>query len=301
MRGRAGRRRGWLAARVLAAVLALAAAGPATAAATDATRAELASLAERAKTDPAALEQLRQVDRVDGRAYAVEDALAGTRGEDLDRRLDEIAALGPRGGDPPEASDPRGEAGDILSSNRYEGSDLPRPFKGALEWIGEKLEPIGDWIGDRFRDLASITPGGGVTLWSIGAALLLVLLATLGSRTLRAHAQAGAEVRAAGTGPTRETAGELERAADRAERDGDLEAAVRLRFRAGLLRLDAREAIRFRPSISTREVSRALGSPEFDQLAALFDGVVYGGHEPSRDDVERSRRGWDAVLKETAR
>ena len=58
---------------------------------------------------------------------------------------------------------------------------------------------------------------------------------------------------------------------------GDLEAALRLRFRAGLLRLDARGAIEFRPSISTHEVRRALRSEDFDALAATFDDVVYGG------------------------
>ena len=289
------------AAGALAATLALLAVAPAPAAATDVTRAELATLAERARSDPAALEQLKQVDRVDGRPYAVNDALSGAQGDELDTRLQEIATLGPRDGATPDRADPRADADDILSSNRYEGSDLPRPFKGVLDTIGEWLEPVRDWFGGLFDDIAGVTPGGDITLWSVMALLLLVLLATLGSRTLRDHAQAGAEERASAGGAERQTPTSLERAADRAEREGDLEAALRLRFRAGLLRLDAREAIRFRPSISTREVSRALNSPEFDQLAALFDGVVYGGREASADDMERSRRGWEAVLEERTR
>ena len=287
---------------LLAIAVALLAAVPTTASATETTRSELATLAESARTSPAALEQLRAVNRVDGRPYDLNEALAGARGEELDARLREIAALAPRDGAPP--SDPgsaRGDAEDILSSNRYEGSDLPRPFKGVLDQIAEWLDPVGDWFRNAFNDIARVIPGGDITLWSITAALLLVLLATLGSRTLRAHAEAGAEARASAAQPERETPASLDRAADRAEREGDLEAALRLRFRAGLLRLDARDAIRFRPSISTREVSRALNSPEFDQLAALFDGVAYGGREPSREDLERSRRGWDAVLGETRR
>ncbi|HEX8743637.1 MAG TPA: DUF4129 domain-containing protein [Thermoleophilaceae bacterium] len=286
----------------LAATLALLAAVPVPAGATEATSAELGTLAERAQTDPAALQQLRGVDRVDSRPYRVADALAGARGEELRRRLEDIAALAPRDGSA--AEDPaaaRGEADEILSDNRYEGSDLPRPFKGVLDWIGDRLEPVGEWIENAFDDLAGVTPGGDVTLWSVTAALILALLATLGSRTLRDRAEEGAEARASAARPDRETPASLERAADRAEREGDHEAALRLRFRAGLLRLDARHAIAFRPSISTREVSRALGSPEFDQLAALFDGVVYGGREASAEDVERSRRGWEAVLRETPR
>jgi hypothetical protein len=148
--------------------------------------------------------------------------------------------------------------------------------------------------------VANATPGGNITLWAITAALLLLLLATLGQRSLRDRAEAGAEARALTTQPERDTPQSLERAADRAEREGDLEAALRLRFRAGLLRLDARHAIAFRPSISTREVSRALKSPEFDRLAALFDGVVYGGREASAADLAASREGWDAVLREAA-
>jgi hypothetical protein len=284
---------------VLAALL-LSAAVPAPAAATSVTRAELADLAERARTDDAALQELRQVDSVDGRPYAIEDALAGAEDEQLDERLDEIAALDGGTGDEKRAEPggARGDAQEILSDNRYEGSDVPRPFRGVLDKIADLLEPIGDWIENAFDDLASGLPGGELTLWSLIAALILIALLTLGSRTLRARAEAGVEARASGAaGPARETPDGLERAADEAERTGDLETALRLRFRAGLLRLDARDAIRFRPSISTREVSRALKSPEFDQLAALFDGVAYGGEPASPEDLAASRRGWDAVLE----
>jgi hypothetical protein len=285
----------------LAAALALIAAVPATAGATATTRAELSALAQRAQSDPAALTQLRHIDTVDGRPYAIADALRGASGDELRRRLAEIASLAPQDGAAPSAAAARARAHGIVSSSRYSGSDLPRPFKGVLDSIGRWLKPARDWIRNAFGDVAGVTPGGSVTLWTITAALLLLLLATLGSRTLRDRAEAGAEARTAAARPGRQTPAELEHEADRAEREGDLEAALRLRFRAGLLRLDARHAIAFRPSISTREVSRALSSPEFDQLAALFDGVVYGGREASREDLDASRRSWDAVLRETPR
>ena len=287
------------AAAPLVVALALGAAVPAPAGATAATAQELQQLAQRAQSDPAALAELRRVDSVDGRRYPIAEALEGAEGDELQRRLEAIAGAGGAPGEParrgPEA---RGDAEEILSDNRYEGSDLPRPFKGLLEEIGDALRPIWDRIRNTFEDIAGATPGGSATLWTITAALLLALLATLGSRTLRDRAEAGAEARAAAGRPERETPAQLERDADRAEREGDLERALRLRFRAGLLRLDAREAISFRPSISPREVSHALRPPEFDQLAALFDGVVYGGREPTAEDVKASRRGWETVLKE---
>ena len=73
--------------------------------------------------------------------------------------------------------------------------------------------------------------------------------------------------RARGTGAvardmraTNEDPAVLEREADDAERRGDLERAVRLRFRAGLLRLGDRGAIEYRPSLTTSEVRGLLGS-----------------------------------------
>ena len=94
---------------------------------------------------------------------------------------------------------------------------------------------------------------------------------------------------------------DLERAADAAERDGDLARALRLRFRAGLLRLGDRGAIRYRPSVTTGEVRRTLGSRRFDDLAGTFEAVTYGGRPAERPDVDASRREWPSVLEEAGR
>ena len=98
-----------------------------------------------------------------------------------------------------------------------------------------------------------------------------------------------------------EDADALERAADAAERDGDLDRAVRLRFRAGLLRLGDRGAIRYRPSVTTGEVRRTLGSQRFDDLAGTFEAVAYGGRAAEGPDVDASRREWPRVLEEAGR
>ncbi len=94
---------------------------------------------------------------------------------------------------------------------------------------------------------------------------------------------------------------ELERLADEAERRGDLEIALRLRFRAGLLRLGRARALPLRPSLRTREARRALGSARFDRLARDFDEVVYGGRPPSEVDVEAARSEWPQVVAEAQR
>jgi hypothetical protein len=131
-----------------------------------------------------------------------------------------------------------------------------------------------------------------VALGLIFAALAWVVARRVMTRRIRASAHEAASLAAErGEDPK-----SLERRAAEAEAAGNLEAALRLRFRAGLLRLDARGAIDFRPSISTHEVRRALRSSDFDGLSATFDDVVYGGRSPERSDVVSARERWPDVV-----
>ena len=134
----------------------------------------------------------------------------------------------------------------------------------------------------------------------VGAvAALAAWFATRIRRRAAIRATSGASPRVAAA--VDEDAAALERAADEAERAGDLERAVRLRFRAGLLRLGDRGAIRYRPSVTTGEVRRALASARFDDLAGTFEAVTYGGQVADPPAVESSRREWPRVLEETRR
>ena len=66
---------------------------------------------------------------------------------------------------------------------------------------------------------------------------------------------------------------------------------MRLRFRAGLLRLDARELIEYRPSLTTGEVADAVASPAFARVGADFDEIAYGGRAgPARPTRRRAAR-----------
>ncbi len=131
---------------------------------------------------------------------------------------------------------------------------------------------------------------------------VVVGLTAWGIAKRRAGRPGRAKTRGAAPAPDpAEDADALERAADAAERDGDLDRAVRLRFRAGLLRLGDRGAISYRPSVTTGEVRRSLGSARFDDLAETFEAVTYGGRPADPPDVARARREWPNVLEESRR
>jgi len=189
------------------------------------------------------------------------------------------------------AEEARREARAILAERRFHGAELPRPLAGPIEWIGDRIQPVIDWINDRGEDF----PGGQVTLWTLLAAALLLTAGAVTSATIRRRALALDRARAAAL-PAAEDPRALEREAERAERDGDWEAAVRLRFRAGLLRLDRRRVIVYRPSMTTGEVARAVDSPAFRELGDRFDEIAYGGRQAEREDAEHARRAWSEVL-----
>ncbi len=271
-------------ARVAGVLLVVAAAlcvGPAVAQAEDVSIAEWNRLTAAAPDDPSALAELRGVDAVEGQPVDVAGALRGARGGDLERRLRTLASSRLTDGD---VRDPRQDARDVLSERCFQ-QNVRGPFRGLLERIGNALPDLG-WLGALFA-------GWRWVVLAVVAALVAWLLSrrVLGRRIRDAVAAAGASI------SERDDPRALDRQAAAAEAEGDLETALRLRFRAGLLRLDARGAITFRPSISTHEVRRALRSESFDALAATFDDVVYGGRPPSDADVAAARDRWPAIIK----
>lgn len=283
---------------LLAAGLLLAAAGPlAAASAREASAPEVRELASKAAAgDRSTLAELRRVDRVDGRNADLGEWLR--RGSpNLRIRLRALAA-GPAG-QGPDAGVARARVREVLADARYHEPSFPRPLRGVFAWIGTRLEPVVRKLGELIRAIASVAPGGRPVGFTLLAALVLVAFAAMSSRTLRtrsrrrAAAALRAHARAHGPSPD-----ELERAAADAERTGDLSLAVRLLFRAGLLRLDQLGTIRLHPALTTAAVARRLDSREFTAIAVGFDEVVYGGRPAAASDVEAQRAGWRRVLAE---
>jgi Domain of unknown function (DUF4129) len=248
--------------------------------------AQLRDLAARAADDPGALAELRRVDRIGDRRVDIAGALRGARGPALRARLRQLQAP-----TVPWTGGARADAQRILREHRFRGSDLPGPFRGLLDRLSRWARKLGKVIDL----LNALLPGGAGVAWVVLAALVCAIAALVARRVLSGRVRAS-EAAAAAAGPAHDDARALERRADAAEAAGDLATALRLRFRAGLLRLDERGAIEFRPSISTHEVRRALRSEDFDSLAATFDDVVYGGRPPAAEDLSSARERWPRVV-----
>jgi hypothetical protein len=185
-----------------------------------------------------------------------------------------------------DAATARHQAEQILAERRFHRHEVPRPFRGLLDLLNRIVEPVVTALGNLF--------GSEALGWPLLALLVLgalVLVARLVRRRAWAGLYEGGE-----RAPRRVDPARLEREADEAERRGDLERAIRLRFRAGLLRLDRAQAIALEPSTTSGQVARTLRSRDFEDVASSFDSVVYGRRPPGREDVELSRAGWQRVL-----
>jgi Ni/Co efflux regulator RcnB len=254
------------------------------------TAAEVRDLAARAAAgDGTALAELRRVTVVDGRRVALGRALAGADGIELASRLGILAEPGT-----PAAAigDPAASAAAILDQGRFKGSNVPRPLHGVLAWLGDRLREL----ARPFRWLEDHLPGGATATAALLGGLVVVIAAAAALAIARRRAGVSLEHAAR---RRREHAGDpdrLEREADEAELRGDLEAALRLRFRAGLARLALADAIP-RDERTSGELRPVLDHAAFDRLASGLDVVAYGRRAASAEDVQAARADWQQVLE----
>ena len=199
-----------------------------------------------------------------------------------------LARIGPVG---PDAA--RRDARSILGERRFRPARVPRPFAGVLRWLGGLLEPVGRALDPVWRFFQTLPGLVGLSLLLVGGAAAVAWL--VGSRRGAGVARS-ARVSRAHEVPDDPVG--LERAADDAERAGDFAAAVRLRFRAGLVRLDAAGAIKLGPSSTSGQVARRLRLGDFDDLARDFALVAYGDRPAGTAVVRAARERWPRVLDE---
>jgi hypothetical protein len=188
----------------------------------------------------------------------------------------------------------RHQAQSILTERRFRSGPIPRPLHGLLSDVGRALESPLEALNELVEKLGTITPGGTIVVWAVLAVILLGLSALLATHGARRSLRDRDTSAGTATGARPLSAAALERSALAAEREGHHAEAVRLRFRAGLMQLAEKQLVA--PSMLNVEVSRALGSRRFDELARRFDEIVYGGRPALEDDVRISRVEWAELL-----
>lgn len=277
-------------------------AAPAHAAADgEVTGAELRRLAAQAEHDPDARRALAEVRLVDGRPVDLRPAL-DTDDEDAVRsRLRTLVSdtgAGTGTSAPVDRAEARDDARRILDGRDFKPAKVPRPFRGALrqlgEWLRPVFEPIGRWLQSRTGDDGPLYI---LFLVALGAAVV-VARRMVHRRTRAAVASAGGGRRGRASHDDPDA---LETEADAAEQAGDFDRAVRLRFRAGLLRLDRAGAVEVGPTLTTGQLTRRVPSEALRGLAATFDEVAYGGRPAGPDDLDAARRQWPRALEEAGK
>lgn len=201
------------------------------------------------------------------------------------------------------AESARQQAHQILSHAPYTNapSSVPHPLAGVLHTIGRWLDdvfgPVWRWITQEV--FAPIGRGffhlfGGAA-WIVGAALAVLAGVLVAVVLARRRSRIGATVEGLVTSGTPGDPKALEAEADRRAAAGDFSGAVRLRFEAGLLRLELAGIVPDQLVRTGTEVAGRIGSPTFDHLAGRHEAVAYAGRPAAADDVDEARSGWPRV------
>ncbi len=168
---------------------------------------------------------------------------------------------------------------------------------GLFHHIGNWLYGPYHWLDDRYHHLLESLGGSGLLHLStvILAVVVVVVFSVVGLLLARRRARVGIaraqHLQLAGD----EDPDELDRAAAAAEELGDHELGVRLRFRAGLARLEHGGLVTGRAARTRGQLSAQLRSPTFDALAGHLEEIVYAGRAATHDDSAEARAGWPLV------
>jgi hypothetical protein len=201
------------------------------------------------------------------------------------------------------SNDARRQAAHILSQPPFvtKPSRIPDPLAGVLHAIDraydDTLGKLLSWLGRHLSSAAHHVFGRFTWL-----ALVLIAIAIgvfIGVQLVRRRTRLSrpGPVPNLGT-PAGEDVAMLEAAADAAEARGDAEEAVRLRFRAGLTRLESAGLIASRLVTTTGQAREAVKNPTFDALAERHEAIAYAGQAASPADAGSARERWPRVIAE---
>jgi hypothetical protein len=217
-----------------------------------------------------------------------------------------VAVAGAGGSGNAAASSARKQVRHILEGPQYHSRPERtfQPFRGAIDatgrWFDRVFGPAWRWVAHHlFHPLGTwLTTDIGLP-WPV-TILAIALIAGLvaGVISIRRRPRIGFAGMSAGGTLAGEDPRRLEELARQAELAGDLRAAIRLRFRAGVANLDNLGVISRGPTRTTAEIADALGSEEFDALAADLEEIVYGGVAATQQQALVSRSAWPVVVSQ---
>jgi hypothetical protein len=194
--------------------------------------------------------------------------------------------------------DPRQQAAAILRESRFHQSGLPRPLYGIFRVLGGWLAPVGNWLISVVSAIVTFL-ANNLDLAAI-LALLVVLFGAISAVSLRRRRVLRRTVLRANLASVDDPF-ELRRLAEEAELAGDGASAVRLYFRAGVLRLQRGGRLPDRTSLTIGEARRRMRSADFEAAARSFESVVYGLRPATATDVLSAKQSWFEPLDPTRR
>jgi hypothetical protein len=202
------------------------------------------------------------------------------------------------------SNEARRQAAHILSQPPFvkSPSHIPDPLAGVLHGIGRVItDVIGKPAAWAWRHISSLTVGVfGRFTWLVVTIVAVGIGVLVGTLLIRRRTRIGPRNTTVHDVPAREDVAMLEAEADAAEARGDLEGAVRLRFRAGLTRLESAGVIASRLVTTTGQVRQAVHNPAFDSLAERHEAIAYAGQPASPADAGSARERWPRVIAEVA-
>ena len=188
----------------------------------------------------------------------------------------------------------------ILASG-YQLSEPPQAHLHAI--IARAMRALRELLGglSEAGPLSDLPPWAGPVLTGVLVVLLALMVAHIAASLRGLLGGAASRRHDPEREPERREPDSVLREAEAAFARGEHDAALRLLYRAVLLRLDRLGLLRHDPARTNWENLHALRAPGTDvrdamvQLTAEMDGCIYGGRLATRESWERAR-GWTEIL-----
>lgn len=194
---------------------------------------------------------------------------------------------------PVDADELRATAEEILAGRAYAESQ-PSLIERLFDWLRELFDFNLPSPNVNAPNTGSAGLGLLRSMLAVAAILALVAWATR-FVVMRRSAVAARTPDGAGR-PGQSNARDLDRLAGEASRRGNHKEALRLRFEAGLIRLERKGTVSEHASRTSGALSDTLQMPEFDRLAGTLDAVMYGGRPAREADDMDSASTWPVIV-----